>query len=127
MFPTLSLSQVLEEVRKATSLYGVMTEVAGKPTLILEKEIVFQEVVSNSAYGDEPLGTLAGRGVTTGRQKGGHIRIKVTEPAVTAPKDVIVVVSILSARIDCAARRDVLIYPPEIIVPADATEDTIVA
>lgn len=38
MFPTLSLSQVLEEVRKATSLYGVMTEVAGKPTLILEKE-----------------------------------------------------------------------------------------
>ena len=38
------------------------------------------EVVSNSAAGDEPLGTLAGRGVTTGRQKGGHIRIKVTEP-----------------------------------------------
>ena len=38
MFPTLSLSQMLEEVRKATSLYGVMTEVAGKPTLILEKE-----------------------------------------------------------------------------------------
>lgn len=38
MFPTLSLSQILEEVRKATSLYGVMTEVAGKPTLILEKE-----------------------------------------------------------------------------------------
>ena len=38
MFPKLSLSQVFEEVRKATSLYGVMTEVAGKPTLILEKE-----------------------------------------------------------------------------------------
>ena len=46
----------------------------------VSQEIVFQEVVSNSAYGDEPLGTLAGRGVTTGRQKGGHIRIKVTEP-----------------------------------------------
>ena len=30
--------------------------------------------------GNEPLGTLAGRGVTTERQKGGHIRIKVTEP-----------------------------------------------
>lgn len=39
MFPTLSLSQILEEVRKATSLYGVMTEVAGKPTLMLEKEV----------------------------------------------------------------------------------------
>ena len=44
------------------------------------QEIVFQEVVSNSASQEEPLGTLAGRGVTTGRQKGGHIRIKVTEP-----------------------------------------------
>lgn len=46
----------------------------------VSQEIVFQEVVSNSAAQDEPLGTLAGRGVTTGRQKGGHIRIKVTEP-----------------------------------------------
>lgn len=46
----------------------------------VSQEIVFQEVVSNSASGDEPLGTLAGRGVTTGRQRGGHIRIKVTEP-----------------------------------------------
>ena len=46
----------------------------------VSQEIVFQEVVSNSASGDEPLGTLAGREVTTGRQKGGHIRIKVTEP-----------------------------------------------
>jgi hypothetical protein len=46
----------------------------------VSQEIVFQEVVSNSAAENEPLGTLAGRGVTTGRQKGGHIRIKVTEP-----------------------------------------------
>ena len=46
----------------------------------VSQEIVFQEVISNSTSGDEPLGTLAGRGVTTGRQKGGHIRIKVTEP-----------------------------------------------
>lgn len=46
----------------------------------VSQEIVFQEVISNSSSGDEPLGTLAGRGVTTGRQKGGHIRIKVTEP-----------------------------------------------
>ena len=35
----------------------------------VSQEIVFQEVVSNSASQDEPLGTLAGRGVTTGRQK----------------------------------------------------------
>lgn len=46
----------------------------------VSQEIVFQEVISNSSSGDEPLGTLAGRGVTTERQKGGHIRIKVTEP-----------------------------------------------
>lgn len=46
----------------------------------VSQEIVFQEIISNSASQDEPLGTLAGRGVTTGRQKGGHIRIKVTEP-----------------------------------------------
>lgn len=46
----------------------------------VSQEIVFQEVISNSASQDEPLGTLAGRGVTTGKQKGGHIRIKVTEP-----------------------------------------------
>lgn len=46
----------------------------------VSQEIVFQEVVSNSASENEPLGTLAGRGVTTERQKGGHIHIKVTEP-----------------------------------------------
>ena len=44
------------------------------------QEIVFQEVISNSASEDEPLGTLAGRGVTTSKQRGGHIKIKVTEP-----------------------------------------------
>ena len=43
-------------------------------------EIVFQEVISNSASGEQPLGTLAGRGYDTGKQKGGHIKIKVTEP-----------------------------------------------
>lgn len=46
----------------------------------VSQEIIFQEVISNSASENEPLGTLAGRGMTTGRQKGGHIRIKVTEP-----------------------------------------------
>lgn len=46
----------------------------------MSQEIVFQEVISNSASGEEPLGTLAGRGVSTERQKGGHVKIKVTEP-----------------------------------------------
>ena len=44
------------------------------------QEIVFQEVISNSATEQEPLGTLAGRGVTTDRQRGGHVKVKVTEP-----------------------------------------------
>ena len=44
------------------------------------QEIVFQEVISNSATEQEPLGTLAGRGITTDRQRGGHVKVKVTEP-----------------------------------------------
>lgn len=48
-------------------------------------EIEFQEVVSNSAslIGDEsePLGTLAGRGMSTNREKGGSLHIKVKEPS----------------------------------------------
>ena len=39
------------------------------------QEIVFQEVISNSATEQEPLGTLAGRGVTTNKQRGGHIKV----------------------------------------------------
>lgn len=58
------------------------------------QEIVFQEVVSNSASEDEPLGTLAGRGVTTGKQRGGHIKIKVTEPGY------IMCISSITPRID---------------------------
>ena len=34
------------------------------------QEVVFQEVVSNSATENEPLGTLAGRGINAGKQKG---------------------------------------------------------
>lgn len=44
------------------------------------QEIVFQEVVSNSATEDEPLGSLAGRGINAGKQKGGKIKIRATEP-----------------------------------------------
>lgn len=46
----------------------------------MSSEIEFQEVVSNSASGDEPLGTLAGRGINTSK-KGGKLHIKVTEPS----------------------------------------------
>ena len=46
----------------------------------MSQEIVFQEVISNAATASEPLGTLAGRGTSTQKQKGGHIKIKVTEP-----------------------------------------------
>ena len=43
-------------------------------------EIEFQEVVSNAATAEQPLGSLAGRGVDT-RHKGGKIKIKIDEPS----------------------------------------------
>lgn len=46
----------------------------------MSSEIQFQEVISNSATTEEPLGTLAGRGVQMGK-KGGKITVKITEPA----------------------------------------------
>lgn len=53
----------------------------------LIKELVFQEVVSNSATdvatsGTQPLGTLAGKGVMGKKHKGGKIHIKCSEPSV---------------------------------------------
>lgn len=47
----------------------------------MSQEIVFQEVVSNAASEDEPLGTLAGRGKLAGNKKGGFIKIKIDEPS----------------------------------------------
>lgn len=44
------------------------------------QEIAFQEVVSNAATSDEPLGSLAGRGKLIGAQNGGTLHIKVDEP-----------------------------------------------
>lgn len=64
------------------------------------QEIVFQEVISNSASDDEPLGTLAGRGVTTGKQRGGHIKIKVTEPGY------IMCITSITPRIDYSQGND---------------------
>lgn len=46
----------------------------------LSKEIVFQEVVSNATSGDQPLGSLAGRGVLGSKHKGGYIDVKIDEP-----------------------------------------------
>lgn len=46
----------------------------------MSAELEFQEVISQSATQEEPLGTLAGRGKTTG-QKGGHVVVKASEPS----------------------------------------------
>lgn len=46
----------------------------------MSDEIVFQEVISNSATEDEPLGSLAGRGKLQGNKKGGTLHIKINEP-----------------------------------------------
>ena len=46
----------------------------------MSAEIEFQQVISNSSTEDEPLGTLAGRGVATNK-KGGRLTIKIDEPS----------------------------------------------
>lgn len=46
----------------------------------LIRELAFQEVISNARSNDEPLGTLAGRGVMTNKHKGGKIIVKCDEP-----------------------------------------------
>ena len=50
----------------------------------MSRELVFQEVISNSGSnsngGEQPLGTLAGRGIMGSRHKGGKIMIKCNEP-----------------------------------------------
>lgn len=48
----------------------------------LSKELVFQEVISNSeSESGQPLGTLAGKGVMSQKHKGGKVVVKVTEPS----------------------------------------------
>lgn len=66
------------------AVYGVrVARMAESPIYMggASYEIVFSEVVSNSSSGDEPLGTLAGRGVETNRKGGRSIRIKCEEPS----------------------------------------------
>lgn len=47
----------------------------------LSRELVFDEVISNAASEDQPLGTLAGRGNLNGKKKGGRVKINVNEPS----------------------------------------------
>lgn len=58
----------------------------GKPEIPMyvggaSKEIMFQQVISNYAATDQPLGTLAGRGIAAQGQKGGYIDIEIHEPS----------------------------------------------
>lgn len=69
----------------------------------LSSEIEFQEVVSNSATADEPLGTLAGRGINT-TKKGGKLHIKVTEPCY------IIGIASITPRVDYCQGNDFDIY-----------------
>ncbi len=45
----------------------------------LIKELAFQSVISNAETETQPLGTLAGRGILTGKHKGGRVHIKCRE------------------------------------------------
>lgn len=69
----------------------------------LSSEIEFQEVVSNSATADEPLGTLAGRGINT-TKKGGKLHIKVTEPCY------IIGIASITPRVDYCQGNDFDVY-----------------
>lgn len=60
----------------------------------MSSEIVFDEVVSNSATEDQPLGTLAGRGAERGARGGNSIKIKVREPSM------IMVIGSFTPRVD---------------------------
>ena len=71
------------------AVYGVdVARMAESPIYCggLSREIVFEEVVSTVDYesdntGQQPLGTLAGKG-SQGKKKGGNVVIKVKEPSI---------------------------------------------
>lgn len=60
----------------------------------MSSEVVFDEIVSNSATEDQPLGTLAGRGAERMVRGGNSIKIKVREPSM------IMVIGSFTPRID---------------------------
>lgn len=68
--------------REAT--YGIRSATLPESPIFcggMQSEIAFDEIVSNSATEEEPLGTLAGRGVATMYKSGKGLKIKCTEPS----------------------------------------------
>lgn len=68
--------------REAT--YGIRTATLPESPIFcggMQSEIAFDEIVSNAATDEEPLGTLAGRGVATMYKSGRGLKIKCTEPS----------------------------------------------
>lgn len=68
--------------REAT--YGIRSAMMPESPIFcggMQSEIAFDEIVSNSATDEEPLGTLAGRGVATMYKSGRGLKIKCTEPS----------------------------------------------
>lgn len=68
--------------REAT--YGIRSATMPESPIFcggMQSEIAFDEIVSNSATDEEPLGTLAGRGVATMYKSGRGLKIKCTEPS----------------------------------------------
>lgn len=67
--------------REAT--YGIRSTTMPESPIFcggMQSEIAFDEIVSNSATDEEPLGTLAGRGIATMYKSGKGLKIKCTEP-----------------------------------------------
>ena len=67
--------------REAT--YGIRSTTLPESPIFcggMQSEIAFDEIVSNSATDEEPLGTLAGRGIATMYKSGKGLKIKCTEP-----------------------------------------------
>lgn len=68
--------------REAT--YGIRSATLPESPIFcggMQSEIAFDEIISNSATDEEPLGTLAGRGVATMYKSGRGLKIKCTEPS----------------------------------------------
>lgn len=68
--------------REAT--YGIRSATLPESPIFcggMQSEIAFDEIVSNAATDEEPLGTLAGRGIATMYKSGRGIKIKCTEPS----------------------------------------------
>ena len=68
--------------REAT--YGIRSATLPESPIFcggMQSEIAFDEIVSNSATEEEPLGTLAGRGVATMYKSGRDLKVKCTEPS----------------------------------------------